>query len=1146
MDDALQDALDAAEEAVTAAVADVLAEVAEEFAAELADATEIVAARFSVAGIARMWGQRVPRLVRRLLGVAETAAENTAAAVDAELPDDWDDLPARYDDDRELPTGIGQYVESTEHLLRTVGDRLADVAVRELAAGVDAGEDIEQLRARLRDAFRREGAQLGAVREERIARTESGRAWNTATLAAARALTGPDRPLVKQWITRHDSDVRSSHAAAAGQLRLLEEPFTIAGVPMSAPGDPTAPPELVIQCRCVLAIARADRAASYESHALIGRKFTNPRKEPDVPDDVTAAADGSHRTGAVIALMPTPEDAERLAVEGGEEAGELHLTLYFLGEGADWSEEQRQELITLVQDRAAHDLEPITARAFGANHWNASTDTPSWVWAVGDDRDRPTDAPGLESARWVATHALEDRHGPDIPVQHSPWVPHVCAAYSDAPGLLAALEERLGPVTFDRLRIAFAGDYTDIPLGPTEAPMEPDETTADGMPTRPWSTPGDAGLAFENKETGDGRIFATGSLYWESDSLPLQYADEMLMGHEGAELAGAIETVGRDGDRITASGVLYTSRPAGADAAMLLEEGAPLGVSVDLDAVDVEFVDRTSPEEGSSEGYALAASLASASVMRLDDGAWMITASTGAEWTASGAALSRAQHAVQLITAPDGLVSADTLRQAFTATGVLRAAAGDADDPEGGVVVHSERTGDFLLRITRARLRGATLVAMPAYDRARIVLDPVEEQASAHPVPTTAAADLAQLLAAAPGDVHWKVVAYVSASPIAVGPRQVALALDITMEAARGHLTRATAAGRLVRLARGLYVGASTIPEGAEATASAVPTDGEDPALQDLVASAWTAMQDTDPMPAAWFREPTAEELPPGSGGVHYSGGRVYGWVAQAGEPHAGMPGRSLTIDSLGDIDTTHFLRARFKLDNGEFVRAGAMTMNVGHHRDGAECETASCQFDDTRTVASIVTVGMSSGGMWFSGAAAPWLSEWDRSVFAACQPSYHMKQAPGGKWQLRAVLSVPVPGHSSPLLASVAERSNLALAASAAISPDTMSGQETDAADTLSGTLPGQRPSAATDLPGPRPDTPSGHTQGTSGDVVEAVAALLTSPTFLDRFAGALETREAERTAAREEVERLTAALAPARQEIAASMAGTVMRGEA
>ena len=45
-----------------------------------------------------------------------------------------------------------------------------------------------------------------------------------------------------------------------------------------------------------------------------------------------AAADGSHLSGAMIALMPTPEDAERLAIEGGEDAEQLHVTLYFLGD----------------------------------------------------------------------------------------------------------------------------------------------------------------------------------------------------------------------------------------------------------------------------------------------------------------------------------------------------------------------------------------------------------------------------------------------------------------------------------------------------------------------------------------------------------------------------------------------------------------------------------------------------------------------------------------------------------------------------------------------------------------------------------------------------------------------------------------------
>ncbi|WP_371793833.1 phage minor head protein [Streptomyces albidoflavus] len=1065
-DDAANKAMEAAEETVARTVGEILDEVADEFATAVEGATELVAARFSVGSIARMWTTRVPRIMRRLFGVAETAAQAAADDIGAPLDDTWTDLPTRYEDGR-LPTGLGQYATTTEHLLRAVGDTLAETARRQLAAGLDAGEDVDQLRTRLRAAFRRDGAQLGTARQERTAATEATRAWNTATLEAGKALSGPDRPLVKQWRTRGDRRVRKAHDDADGQLQLLGEPFRVGGVDMAGPGDPTAPASLTVNCRCRLRVSRAPArraAAAYESISASRGHVCGTQEEPSMS-----------------------------------------------------------------------------------------------------------------------------------PSNHS--------------------------------------------LTAEEPPMPAPEATAAGMPTRAWSTPDDAALAFEDQQTGDGRLFTPGSLAWSGPGpWPLQYADEMLAGHEGAELAGAIESLDRDGDRITATGVLYLGQRAGAEAAMLLEEGAPLGVSVDLDDVDVQFIDRTMGQDD----VALVASLPSASVMRLSDGGWAISAATSGEWTASAdGALSRTRHTVQLITLPGGVVAASAVQAAFAGTGVLTAAAGDPDEPDAPVV-GEQRSGDILLRITRARLRGATLVAMPAYDRARIVLAPSEE-----PVPDQAGPEYAAA-ASGPGPDHHRVVEYVRSSPTPVSARQAATALGLTITQTRSHLARAVKAGRLVRLAPGAYVGPSSITEGSEVTAAlsgdtSLPVhtdrdaewdgdaaasrvldhatvegevdpaqlgaaflyrspdadpatlaayrlgfadviDGElriipagvfavagvlqgarggidlpadetdalrdrvedlyerladtfdDPGLRapwdtdtndeedeemgELEASAWTAMRSADPMPAAWFREPTVEELPPGSGGVHYVDGRVYGWVAQAGEPHAGYPGKKLTIESLGDIDTTHFLRARFALDDGTLVKAGAFTMNVGHHRDGAECETDACQFDDTRTVAAVVTVGMNSRGMWFSGAAAPWLSEWDRAVFQACQPSYHMKQGRGRRWQLRAVLSVPVPGHSSPLLASaVAERSNLALAASASgllnHTPDT-------APDT--GTA-----GHGHDLDGPStdgrtsPDT--GHDAGPASTDVSALVAALTNPAVLDQLAAALRDRETAREAEmRAEVERLTA----------------------
>lgn len=1136
--------LDQAEADFAEAVALALTETADEFADAVQAATELVAARFSVGRIARMWNNRVTGLVRRLLGTAETAATAAAEDVGGELPEGWDDLPGRYDDDT-LPEGLSQYVETTEHLLRAVGDRLADATRAELAAGVGAGEDIDQLRARLRAAFTREGAHLGPVREQRIAQTEASRAWNTSTLAAAEAATGTERPLVKQWVTRHDAKVRTAHDQVDGQIRLLAEPFTVAGVEMQTPGDPTAPAGLVINCRCRLAVAPELRAAALKSQTSPEAGISDTR-ENHVDAHQSRTAAGGH-TGAMIALVPSEEDAARLVLDatGSEPAEELHLTLFYLGEGADWDDEHRADLIAALRSRTPDFGEPIAARAFGANQWNADGEDPCWVWSVGDDRDRPQDAPTLETARWAATYALEDMHRqPPLPTQHTPWQPHVCAAYTRSPSLLTAMNQRLGPIRFDRLRVAFAGEHTDIPLGRDEeaTTMDVDENVTTGpLAARAWSTPGDTALAFENTETGDGRVFRPGSLYWSgAGPWPLQYADEMLMGHQGAELAGSIQTIGRAGDRITGAGVLYPGLAAGSDALMLLEEKAPLGISVDLDDVSVEFVDRSSRGEDQEEGgVILLASLPSASLFRMDEGSWSLSATETTGFTACGDYLTRKANASQLITGPDGRVSAAAVRAALSATGTLTAAAGDRDDQDQGTVVHSESSGDLLMRITRARLRGATLVAMPAYDQARIVLDD-------QPEPRPVEDDDEWWSAAGPSPAQLKVVNFVKSAPAPVGARDVARGLSIKMETARGHLAKAAKAGLIVRLARGLYVGPST---DMAVTASAVPLGDEEEteAMRDLVASAWTAMQDSDPMPAEWFREPTAEELPPGSGGVHYANGRVYGWVAQNGEPHAGYPGKKLTIESLGKLDLTHFLRARFKLDDGSLVKAGAFTMNVGHHRDGAECETAACQFDDTRSVAGIVTVGQNAGGLWFSGAAAPWLSEWDRSVFAACQPSYHMKAGPNGQWQLRAVLSVPVPGHSSPLLATaVAERSNLALAASAAVAlerPDT-SGHVADNRPDTSATATDMDTGTVPEQGGHRPDTVR-TAPLRSGDVDAVAAALLSSVPFLEVLVSALDRHQEQRDAAKEEAARLAASvIAPARAEIAAGH--TTMGGEA
>jgi len=165
--------------------------------------------------------------------------------------------------------------------------------------------------------------------------------------------------------------------------------------------------------------------------------------------------------GGMIALMPTTEDAARLVIKGGEPAPELHCTLMFLGGDATvFDDAARQEIIGAVQMLAAY-LPPVTSKIFGIAHWNAGGDSPAWVWSVGDGPEGPC----LEEAHGLAQECIWMCQGsPVIPEQHTPWVAHICAAYTDDLTFAKDLEKRLGPVTFDRIRVSFGDEDTDIPL----------------------------------------------------------------------------------------------------------------------------------------------------------------------------------------------------------------------------------------------------------------------------------------------------------------------------------------------------------------------------------------------------------------------------------------------------------------------------------------------------------------------------------------------------------------------------------------------------------------------------------------------------------------------------------------------------------
>lgn len=203
-------------------------------------------------------------------------------------------------------------------------------------------------------------------------------------------------------------------------------------------------------------------------------------------------------TGAMVALIPTTADATRLAVEGGEPAEQLHLTLFYLGKGADFDADARAGITDMVRARVA-DLPPVRAQAFSVAAFNPHGDEPAIVLGVG--------GPGVADAHAAACAAVD---GCDLPDQHTPWCAHVTLYFTDDLTLVGRYTDRTGPITFDRVRVAFAGEHTDIPL----TPPEPEPRAAFGgtlLPSRSDPMPDDG------RQMQYGRAFADANRGWADE-----------------------------------------------------------------------------------------------------------------------------------------------------------------------------------------------------------------------------------------------------------------------------------------------------------------------------------------------------------------------------------------------------------------------------------------------------------------------------------------------------------------------------------------------------------------------------------------------------------------------------------------------------
>lgn len=143
----------------------------------------------------------------------------------------------------------------TQNLLVRIPDEVYNLVFAEITEGVNAGQTVEQIAQRVDRVLSYTGSERWPGRARTIAQTETTRAYGAGTVAAGleqSRVTG--RMLQKKWLTAHDERVRIPHRQVNGKTVDLGMPFYVDGVPMMFPGDPLAPPDLVINCRCSLMI----------------------------------------------------------------------------------------------------------------------------------------------------------------------------------------------------------------------------------------------------------------------------------------------------------------------------------------------------------------------------------------------------------------------------------------------------------------------------------------------------------------------------------------------------------------------------------------------------------------------------------------------------------------------------------------------------------------------------------------------------------------------------------------------------------------------------------------------------------------------------------------------------------------------------
>jgi hypothetical protein len=141
------------------------------------------------------------------------------------------------------------YLAEVRNRMVRIPDEVFDLVAGQISQGVNLGDSIPELAMRVDNVLSTTKSERWRNRAVVVARTEAIGAMNAGRLEAFKIVAeDEDGPMEKLWLATEDSRTRETHQEADGQRVALASPFSVGLAQLQFPGDPSGPPQEVIQC----------------------------------------------------------------------------------------------------------------------------------------------------------------------------------------------------------------------------------------------------------------------------------------------------------------------------------------------------------------------------------------------------------------------------------------------------------------------------------------------------------------------------------------------------------------------------------------------------------------------------------------------------------------------------------------------------------------------------------------------------------------------------------------------------------------------------------------------------------------------------------------------------------------------------------